>query len=121
MGIVTQMSTPCANYHYCRHRDRAHNDTNIGWAGVHVVAICADLTVIPPSAEKDPPPPPPLPPPPPDAAANEDGHHTNSPFSSLSLSLLVREIECCASCFFFSSLFPPTYKEKLLFCLFGGD
>ncbi len=31
--IATQMSTPRANYRYCRHRDRAPNDTNIGWVG----------------------------------------------------------------------------------------
>ncbi len=30
--VATRMSTPCANYYYCRHRDRDPNDANIGWA-----------------------------------------------------------------------------------------
>ncbi len=37
------MSTPCANYHYCRHRDPDRYDTNIGWEAKKKVVVTFEI------------------------------------------------------------------------------
>ncbi len=40
------MLTPCANCHYCRHRDRAPNDANIGWAVIGFIRVIKMLRTV---------------------------------------------------------------------------